>query len=221
MDVIKAIKTRFSIRAFLDKPVNQETVKSILDTARWAPSGGNLQPWQVAVVTGETKRLIGDKIIQARNAGEKERPDYPYYPDQWFEPYRSRRVATGVALYQALEIARDDMKSRKEAWNSNYRFFDAPVGLLFFIDRQMGKGAWVDLGIFLQSLMLTASAHGLATCPQASLSDYPDIIRNALDIEDDYALICGLSLGYADPDAPVNQYRTGRIEISESTRWYS
>jgi nitroreductase len=221
MDVIEAIKSRFSTRAFLDEPVNQETVTAILDAARWAPSGGNLQPWQVAVVIGETKRRIGDEIIQARKVGIKEHPDYPYYPLDWFEPYTSRRKATGVALYQSLGIEREDMEQRTEAWNRNYRFFDAPVGLLFFINRNLGNGAWVDLGLFLQNLMLTACDHGLATCPQASLADYPDIIRNILNIDDENTLICGLSLGYADPNAPVNQYRTDRVDISEFTQWYS
>lgn len=221
MDVIDAIKSRSSTRAFLDKPVGRETVEAILDTARWAPSGGNLQPWQVTVVTDKTKKRIGEAIIQARKAGEKERSDFAYYPHEWFEPYKSRRAATGIALYRSLGIARNDMQGRAEAWNRNYRFFDAPVGLLFFINHKLGNGAWTDLGIFLQSLMLTACAHGLATCPQASLSDYPDIIRNILDIGDDCTLICGLALGYPDPEAPVNQYRTDRIKLSEFTRWYS
>jgi len=218
--VIEAIKGRLSTRAFLDKPVSRETIEAILDTARWAPSGGNLQPWQVAVVTGDKKQRIANAIMEARRNGEKERADYPYYPREWFEPYKSRRVATGIALYQALGIAREDKAARNEAWNRNYRFFGAPVGLLFFIDRRLGHGALVDVGLFLQSLMLAACANGLATCPQASLADYPDIIRPILGIEDNLALVCGLSLGYPDPDAAVNQYRTERIAVNELTRWY-
>lgn len=221
MNVIDAIKSRFSTRAFLDKPVNRDTIEALLDVARWAPSGGNLQPWNVMVVTGKTKQRIGNEIIQARANGKKERSDFSYYPDEWFEPYKSRRVASGVALYQALQIKREDIEKRNQAWNNNFRFFDAPVGLLFFIERNLGRGAWVDLGIFLQSLMLTATAHGLATCPQASLADYPDIVRKILAIDEKYALVCGLSLGYADPDVPENNYRTERANVNEFTKWYS
>ncbi len=220
MNVCDAIKSRYSIRAFLDKAVARETIEALLDIARWAPSGGNLQPWNVMVVTGESKQGIGNAIIQARADGEKERSDFSYYPDEWFEPYKSRRVASGVALYQVLNIKREDTEKRNEAWNNNFRFFDAPVGLLFFIERNLGRGAWVDLGIFLQSLMLAATEHGLATCPQASLADYPDIIRKILAIDENYALICGLSLGYAKPEAPENNYRTERDEVSEFTKWY-
>ena len=220
MNVIDAIKLRFSTRSFLDKPVSKETIQALLDVARWAPSGGNLQPWQVMVLSGKTKQQISNAIIQARSKGEKERPDYSYYPSEWFEPYKSRRVAAGVALYQALGIAREDSERRNQAWNNNYRFFDAPVGMLFFLERKLGRGAWVDLGLFLQSLMLAATARGLATCPQASLADFPDIIRKALAIEDKYALICGMSLGYAKSEAPENNYRTERAEVNEFTKWY-
>lgn len=220
MDVITAIRSRFSTRSFLDTPVSRETIQAILDTARWAPSGGNLQPWHVAVVTGETQQRITAAILQARDAGQKEQPDFPYYPLTWAEPYKSRRVATGVALYQALGIARDDMAARSAAWNSNYRFFSAPVGMFLFLDRHLSQGAWVDLGLFLQSLMLTACAHGLATCPQAALADYPTIVRKILNLDDTLILVCGLSLGYPDLKAPVNQYRTTRLAVDEFTRWY-
>lgn len=219
MDVIQAIKTRSSTRAFLDKPVDRETVEAILDTARWAPSGGNLQPWRVVVLTGESKQRIGDEIIAAREAGIKEHPDQPYYPTEWFEPYKSRRKASGLALYQALGIKREDMQRRKEVWDRNYHFFDAPVGLLFFVDKRVKPGSLIDTGMFMQSVMITATAYGLATCPQVSLADYPDIIRDCVKVSDEYSLVCAMSLGYADSKAAVNSYRTERVSVAEFTSW--
>jgi len=219
MDVIEAIKRRRSTRVFLDKPVSRETVEAILDTARWAASGGNLQPWRVVVVTGNSKQRIGDAIIAAREVGTKEHPDQPYYPAEWFEPYKSRRKASGIALYQSMAIAREDELRKKAAWYSNYRFFDAPVGLLFFIDRRLATGSLLDIGMLLQSIMLTALTHGLATCPQASLADYPDIVRNCVAVSGDYSLVCGMSLGYADTEAAVNKYRTERAGVSEFVSW--
>ena len=219
MDVIEAIKKRSSARAFLNKAVARETVEGILEVARWAPSGGNLQPWHVVVVTGETKRRIGDRIIAAREAGIKERSDHTNYPQEWFEPYTSRRKATGIALYRAMGIARDDMQRRKEAWYRNFRFFDAPVGLLFFVDRRLGRGSWTDMGMLLQNIMLAATAQGLATCAQATLGDYPDIVREATGMSADFDVICGMSLGYPDTEAAVNNYRTERVGVAEFMTW--
>jgi nitroreductase len=220
MNIISVMKTRKSCRAFLKRDVEAKKIHAILDAARWAPSGVNMQPWRVAVVRGETKRTISDAIIAAREAGQAENPDYHYYPGEWFEPYKSRRKATGLALYSALQIGREDNQARTEAWNNNYRFFGAPVGLLVFLDRHLGQGSWVDIGMFLQNLMLAAESEGLATCPQASLAEYPDIVRGILGIGDEMALVCGLSLGYADPDAAVNGYRTPREPVDAFTTWH-
>ncbi len=220
MDILEAIRTRHATRAFLDQPVSHATVEAILDAARWAPSGVNAQPWEVAVVTGETKRRITEAIIAARDAGTPEDPDYSYYPEQWNEPYKSRRKASGLALYQALGIGRDDIEGRKAAWYRNYHFFDAPAGLLFFIDAQLAKGSWVDMGMFLQNVMLAARAHGLATCPQAALAEYPGIVREILAVPADKLLVCGMALGYEDPAAPVNRYRTEREPVTGFTTWH-
>jgi nitroreductase len=220
MDVIESITQRASTRAFLDEPVAPETVDAILDAARWAPSGANTQPWRVAVVSGSTQRSIGDAIIEARDAGLQENPDYTYYPGEWFEPYKSRRLDCGLALYGALGIRREDKERRKAAWYDNYRFFGAPVGLLFFLERQLSKGSWVDMGMFIQNVMLAAMAHQLATCPQASLAEYPDIVRDILGVPDSLALVCGMALGYPDRSAPVNNYRTTREPVSAFTSWY-
>ena len=220
MDVLEAMRGRKSTRAYLDKPVARETVEAILDAARWAPSGVNSQPWQVAVVTGTIKARIGDELLAARQARQPENPDYAYYPKDWLEPYKSRRKATGLALYQALNIGKDDAFARIKAWNNNYRFFGAPVGLLFFVDRALAQGAWVDMGMFIQNVMLAARGHGLETCPQASLAEYPVIVRGILTIPATRALVCGMALGYADASAPVNCYRIEREPVNAFTSWY-
>lgn len=219
MDIKEAIEGRISVRSFLDKPVPKAVISEVLDTARWAPSGTNTQPWKVVVVQGDTKKAISDAFLEAAKNGVKTNPDYLYYPEEWVEPFKGRRFQCGMDLYQALEIGREDKEKRTEASLANYRFFDAPVSLFFFIDKIMGKGSWFDMGMFLQSVMLAARGHGLGSCPQASTSDYPDIVRNILDVSDQYSLICGLSLGYPDDEKPVNQYRTRRDEVESFTTW--
>lgn len=220
MDVLEAMRGRQSTRAFLDQPVARATIEAILEAARWAPSGVNTQPWQVVVVTGVTKQRLSEALLAARVRGEPERPDYDYYPTRWDEPYKSRRRASGLALYQALQIGKDDSDARLKAWNNNYRFFGAPAGLLFFVDRTLSRGSWVDMGMFIQNVMLAARDFGLATCPQASLAEYPDIVRGMLDVPDSRALICGMALGYADTNAPVNRYRTVREPVSAFAMWH-
>jgi nitroreductase len=179
-----------------------------------------MQPWRVAVLRGQSKKQLGDAIIAAREAAEEPSPDYRYYPEEWFEPYKSRRKATGLALYRALGIGKEDTAKRIAAWYNNYHFFGAPVGLLVFLDRRLAQGSWIDIGIFLQSIMLASQAQGLATCPQASLAEYPDLAREALGLEQHWALVCGVALGYADPDAAVNRYRTPREPVESFTSWH-
>jgi nitroreductase len=220
MDVLEAMRDRKSTRAYRDQPVARATIESILDAARWAPSGVNCQPWQVAVVTGAIKTRLSEALLAARKARQPENPDYSYYPKDWQEPYKARRQATGLALYQALNISKNDVLARLKAWNNNYHFFGAPVGLLFFVDRALSQGAWVDMGLFIENVMLAARAHGLETCPQASLAEYPDIVRDILTVPDTRALVCGMALGYADADAPVNNYRTEREPVNAFTTWH-
>ncbi len=220
MDVLEAMRSRKATRAYLDKPVARATVEAILDAARWAPSGVNIQPWQVVVVTGATKERISTDMLAAREARQPENPDYTYYPAQWEEPYKSRRKASGLALYAALKISKDDASARLKAWNNNYRFFGAPVGLLFFVDRALAQGSWVDMGMFIENVMLAARAHGLDTCPQASMAEYPDIVRGILNVPANHALICGMALGHADTSAAANSYRTEREPVSAFTTWH-
>lgn len=221
MDVITAISGRRSVRAFLDKEVPQETIVNILNAARFAPSGVNTQPWHVAIVGPKHRQLISQDIIQAKMGGIPENPDYQYYPTQWVEPFKSRRKACGLALYDALNISYGDTEKRKIQWFRNYHFFDAPCGLIFYLDATLCKGSWMDMGMFIQNVMLAARYYDLETCPQAALAEYPDIIRQHLQITPDYHIVCGMALGFADWSHPVNQYRTAREETSQFTTWHT
>jgi nitroreductase len=219
VDMLQIIKSRQSVRAFLKKPVEQSLIHAILEAARFAPSGANTQPWQVVVVTQTYIQQIGDAIIAARNANVKENPDYHYYPNEWYEPYKSRRKACGLALYNSLNITMQDPEQRKLQWYRNYTFFGAPVGLLFFLDLKLEKGSWVDMGMFIQNVMLAAKSVGLDTCPQAALAEYPDIVRKIVEVPKEKALLCGMALGYADYQHPVNQYRTTRGSVETFTQF--
>lgn len=221
MNTLDAMYKRSACRAYVDKAVEKELIEKIMQTARFAPSGVNTQPWQVYVVQGQTKDAITRALIAERENNTPFSPDYAYYPETWVEPYKSRRKATGLALYSALQIGREDHEAQKQAWYNNYRFFGAPVGLLIFIDKRMNQGSWMDLGMFLQNIMLAATDLGLATCPQASIADYPQQVRNILKLDDSHLLACAISLGYADEQHPVNQYRTERMDINEFCHWYN
>lgn len=220
MNVIKALVQRKSTRAFLSTEVEQEKINAILEAARHAPSGANTQPWQVAVVTGETKIKLQTKIEQAFRGGDKGKADYPYYPVEWRQPYASRRKECGLLMYKTLGITREDKDRQVNQWAANYRAFDAPVLLLFFIDDVMQTGSYIDYGMFLQSVMLAAVDQGLATCPQASLADYPEIIKAELGYPEETVLLCGIALGYEDKDALINSYRTPREEVDSFTRYF-
>ncbi len=219
MQVREALEQRKSVRAFLDKPVEREKIVRILDAARHAPSGVNTQPWKVAVVSGAAKQRLQQKIETAFRAGERSRASYVYYPGEWISPYKERRKECAVLMYDAVGITFGDKQAQLEQWAKNYRAFDAPVMLLFFIDSIMGKGSFIDYGMFLQSLMLAATEEGLATCPQASLAEYPDIIRQELGYDDSMHVICGMALGYEEREAAINSYRTPRMEVGEFTRF--
>jgi nitroreductase len=220
MDVVEALRQRKSVRAFLDKAVNEDVINTILDAARHAPSGANTQPWQVAVVSGEAKQKLQTQIESAFRKGDKGQTDYAYYPDEWIEPYKSRRIACGLQLYSTLKISRGDKQRQLDQWAANYRAFDAPVMLLFFMDKHMQTGSFIDYGMFLQSIMLVAQEQGLATCPQAALADYSEIIKTALGYPKEEILLCGMALGYEDKEALVNSYRTPREHVETFTRYF-
>lgn len=220
MKVTEALTRRKSTRAFLSKAVEIEKIKRILNAARHAPSGANTQPWQVAIVMGDKKHQLEQLIENAFRSGVKAKMDYQYYPCEWQEPYKERRKATGVQLYTALKIAREDKEKRQDQWAANYRAFDAPVMLFFFMDPIMQTGSFVDYGVFLQSIMLAAIEEGLASCPQAALGEYPKIVKETLGYPDESILVCGMALGYEDTKAPVNSYRTPREEVDIFTRFF-
>jgi nitroreductase len=220
MNIIEALTQRKSVRAFLDKQVSREKIVNILRAARHAPSGTNAQPWQVAVVTGKKKDELSQAMVAAFRKDGIGTMDYTYYPLEWKEPYRKRRVSCGAQLYSALNIERRDRAGRIEQWIANYRAFEAPVILFFFLDSVMKKGSFLDYGMFIQSVMLAALEKELATCPQAALGQYPDLVKDALGYSRDTILICGMALGYEDKEAPVNNYRTPREEVETFTKFF-
>ncbi|MGV6857630.1 MAG: nitroreductase [bacterium] len=215
MDVLEALEARMSVRAFLDREVPREMVEKILLAAGHAPSGVNTQPWKVFVLSGTAKTELCTRLENAFRAGNKGQPEYAYYPDEWVEPYRSRRKDCGLRMYSALGIERGDRQRQMDQWAANYRAFDAPVMLLFFIDKRMQQGSFLDYGMFLQSLMLAAVNEGLATCPQASLAEYPALVREYLGLEEGKMLLAGMALGFADTQAVVNSYRTPRVGLDD------
>ncbi|MBF0264727.1 MAG: nitroreductase [Gammaproteobacteria bacterium] len=215
MKVSEALRNRKSVRAFTDQEVDNELIKEILTSAGHAPSGVNTQPWNVLVLTGESKEQL-QKLMEAEfRAGEKGKMDYQYYPLEWQEPYKGRRKECGLQMYSALEIAREDKEKQLNQWAANYRSFDAPVMMIFYMDGVMETGSFLDYGMFLQSVMLAATEQGLATCPQAALAEYPDIVRKFAELDDDCKIICGISLGYEETSAAVNSYRTNREAIEQ------
>jgi len=169
---------------------------------------------------GTRKKLLQEAILEAFHNGREEEPDYRYYPAHWKEPYKSRRKACGLQLYSALNIGMEDKERRKEQWAANYRAFDAPVLLLFFLDPNLETGSFMDYGMFLQSIMLLAVERGMATCPQAAFAEYPQTIKKFLGYPQQIRLLCGMALGHPDPGHPVNQYRTPRNPPESFTRFF-
>lgn len=220
MNVTQAIKQRHSTRAYLERAVTKQQINDILETARFAPSGVNTQPWQVAIVSGHSKLSLQQQLQTAFESGQKEPMDYHYYPTQWVEPYKSRRITTGTELYSALNISREDKERRLQQWQANYRAFDAPIMLLFFIDPSLETGSYLDYGMFLQNIMLLAEEQGLATCPQGALAEYPKRIKKFLNYNESLILLGGMALGYEDKENPVNQYRTSRVEVAEFSEFF-
>jgi len=220
MSVSSALVARKSVRAFTSRAVEQTIVRELLRLAGHAPSGVNTQPWEVAVVTGKTKESLQQAIEAEARGGKPNSLEYKYYPDTWVEPFKSRRKACGLAMFSTLGITREDKERQLEQWMANYRAFDAPVMLLFFLDDVLETGSYLDYGMFLQSIMLVATELGLATCPQAALAEYPDIVRENLNYPSSKKLICGMSLGYEDSEALVNSYRTDRLSVEEYTRFF-
>ncbi|MBF0108166.1 MAG: nitroreductase [Magnetococcales bacterium] len=215
MDVVEAILDRRSVRGFLDRPVSRETLTSILETARWSPSGVNLQPWRVVVATGRTLAVLKERLTAQALSGAPAAPDYRFHPEIWKEPYLGRRRSCGFGLLEAMGIDRADGVRRRAAWLANYSFFGAPAALLLFMDRDLGQGGWMDMGMFIQTVLLAIHAHGLGGCPQAATADYPDVVRSILGVERQFLLLGSLAVGHPDPGALANGWRTSRMTVAE------
>ncbi|ALE03909.1 nitroreductase [Bartonella ancashensis] len=219
LDVFQSILSRKSIRAFTDRAVKKEIIEEILKLAARAPSGTNLQPWKVTVITGEALQKVGKELSQLALSGVKGQRQYHYYPRQWREPYLTRRKKIGLDLYKSLGIEKDEKERIIRQQARNYSFFDAPVGLLFTMDQDMEVGSWLDLGMFMQTVMLAARGFGLDTCPQAAFADYHQQIRVLLSVPPEEKIICGMALGYRDMNAPENNFETEREPIENFVRF--
>jgi nitroreductase len=216
MDVTAAVHARISVREFLPDPVDDEVLRQLLVDASFAPSGGNLQPWRIYVVNGESMTRLREYLPTQPplEAGE-----YDIYPKALTEPYRTNRFTIGEQMYATLGIARDDKQGRFQQFARNGDFFGAPAALFCFVDRQMGPPQWSDLGMFLQTFMLLAVERGLATCAQEYWSVRHGAIASFVGAPQNEMLFCGMSIGYADPAAPVNGLRSERMPLDEWARF--
>jgi nitroreductase len=200
MTIEEAIAGRRSIRAFLPKPVPRELLRRVLQAAGRAPSGSNIQPWKVWVLEGAVRDEICRDLVDRYDRGKVREREYNYYPVQWREPYLARRRACGWGLYGTLGIGRADKDKMHAQHGRNFKFFDAPIGLIFSIDRDMELGSWLDYGMFLEAIMVAARQHGVETCPQAAFLIFHDVLQRRLGIPADQQIVCGMSLGYPDLD---------------------
>ncbi|MBT3702771.1 MAG: nitroreductase [Alphaproteobacteria bacterium] len=218
MDVAQAIKSRQSCRQFSDKPVSLELVRKVLETARWSPSGSNVQPWHIDVMTGGVLQGLVDRVMaQDHLFPFGEGTEYPIHPPKMKEPYMTRRTECAADMYASVNITREDRDARIGQYAKNLEFFGAPVGFMFSIDRTMGQGHWADMGMLLQTIMLVARSEGLHTCPQQVWAMWHKTVTEYLKIPDSRMIFCGMGLGYMDEKHPINNWRTTRQEIDDFT----
>ncbi len=209
------MRARSSTRRFKETPVRRSDIELLCETARYAPSGANIQPGKLYVLSGASKSRLADALCTAFLSGDKGNEEYSYFPSPMPSHLKERQHETGWALYGSLGIERRDIAGRREQHLRNYHFFDAPVGLIVTIDRAMGPGCYMDLGMFLQSLMLAVKAHGLDSCAIGALSPYHHIIRAHVPVPDDEIVVCGMAIGFGDEAAPENGFQTSRATVSE------
>ena len=221
-----AITSRMAVRAFTSEAVARETIAEVLQVASRAPSGTNTQPWKVYVLQGASRDALVNKVCAAHDAIQANpalladyKEQYDYYPAQWFSPYIDRRRENGWGLYGLLGIGKADRDKMQAQMQRNFRFFDAPVGLMFTVDRGMGRGSLLDYGTFLQSIMVAARARGLHTCPQQAWNMFNSIILPHVGAGAQEMLVCGMAMGYADQMAVVNTFHTPRVPVEEFTHW--
>lgn len=213
------IASRRSIRRFLPTPVPEGMVRDILALASRAPSGTNMQPWQVTVVAGGRRDALCRALLAAEAGGQPLKAEYDYYPDPFPPLYLARRRKVGWDLYGALGIGKGDKQRMREQHRRNYLFFDAPVGMVFTIDRALEIGSWLDYGMFLQNIAVAAHARGLDTCMQAAFARMHAVLRAELGIPDSQIVVCGMSLGYADMQAPENRFEVERAPVDEFAKF--
>jgi nitroreductase len=217
-----AIATRQSMRAFLPTPVPRATIERILAVSSRAPSGTNTQPWKVTVLTGAAKERLSSSILAVYNDPEQRKQhteEYAYYPRNWVDPYLARRRKIGWDLYGLLGIGREDKARMHEQHGRNYRFFGAPVGMIFTIDRILEQGSWLDFGMFLENIMIAARGCGLDTCPQAAFTQFHKVIGDVLGLPANEMVVCGMSLGYADMSRVENALVTEREPVAGFARF--
>jgi nitroreductase len=214
-----ALISRRSIRAFKPDPVPGALMRRVLEAARWAPSGSNIQPWKVHVLNGESRQQYTDALLAAEENGDAGEMEYNYYAPEWREPFLARRRACGFGLYGAMGVTRDDKAGRRDAFLSNYKFFGAATGLLFWIPSDLEHGSWIDYGTFIQSISIAARGWGLSTIAQGALGEFPHVAHKMFGIGDDYKLIGGMSIGWPDDDASVNLFQPERLDVDEFTTW--
>jgi nitroreductase len=221
-----AIASRMSVRAFTSQEVPKELLEHILSVASRAPSGTNCQPWKVYVLQGASRAAlvaracaVHDSMRADASLAAQYAEEYDYYPAKWVSPYVDRRRENGWGLYGLMGIGKGDKDKMHAQHQANFRFFDAPIGLFFTVDRVMGRGSLLDYGTFLQSIMVSARGHGLHTCPQAAWNGFSKIIMPHIGAGPDEMLVCGMALGYADASAIVNTFHTPRIPVHEFTSW--
>lgn len=219
--VAHALLTRRSVRGFLPTPIARETVDGILQLASRTPSGTNIQPWKVHACTGSVKEALSAELLALHDAGGAGHvAEYAYYPKGWREPYLSRRRKLGWDYYGTVGLTRDDKPGMHRQHGRNFVFFGAPVGLFFTLDRDLERGSWLDAGMFVQSVMIAARAYGLHTCPQAAFTSYHAVVARHLSIPQGEMLLCGMSLGRLDPDAPENALQTERVPVAGFAKFH-
>ena len=220
MNVTQAVQSRRSIRRFTDQSVDRETLTRVLEKAQRSPSGGNVQPWNAVILTGEPMQALFDRVAQEFPKGRAAlKPEYDIYPKDLDGVYEQRRFGVGEDMYASLGITREDKAKRLMWFANNFRAFGAPVLMLVHTPRYMGPPQWSDIGMWLQTVMLLLREEGLDSCAQEAWAAYSPQVREMVDIPDDHIFFCGMAIGYRDPDAPVNQFDVKRASLDESVRW--
>ena len=219
MNIKKLIESRFSVRNFLEKKVDTSIIINILETANKAPSGGNIQPWNVYVLNKKSKNKLISKALKNYNDGIQEKVEYEIYPKPLEEKYRLRRSQCASDMYKALSIERNDINKRLDQIKENFKFFGAPTAMIITIDKSFSKNGWGHVGMFLQNLWLLAVNEGLGMCLQESWSIYPQTVRSVIKHPNNEIVWCGIALGYPNPDHPINNYKTSREPIDSFVKF--